>query len=183
MIGCHEIQILIEKLLNHEMTRKERRDLQKHIRNCPDCRKEFEKWQKVEKALSGFPTQKCPNEVLEKIYSNTIGSKQKSIRQIRFRIGPGYAGWKWAGAAVALGLILLLTVIHPIVDKKKIEEISYSQEQALKAREQAKWSLAYVAQVLRKSEKTAVDNALMIELPETVRKAVKNTVSILKGGS
>ena len=183
MIGCYEIQILIEKLLNHEMARKERRDFRKHIHNCPDCRTELEKWQKVEKVLSGFPRQKCPNRVFDNIYSKTIGSEQKNIHRIRFRSFPGHAGWKWAGAAIALGLILLLAVIHPIVNQKKIEEISYSQQEALKAREQAKWSLTYVAQVLRKSEKTAIDNALMIELPQTVRKVVKNTLPILKGGS
>jgi hypothetical protein len=183
MMICNEIQVLIEKLLNHDMTRQERQDFRKHIHNCPDCRTEFERWQKIEKELSGFPRQKCPDEVLEKIYSNTIRSEQKNIRWIRFRDFAGHAGWKWAGAAVAFGLILLFTIIHPIGDRNKIEEISYSQEEALKAREQAKWSLAYVAQIIQKSEKTAIDNALLIELPQTVRKAVKNTVPILKGGS
>jgi hypothetical protein len=183
MMMCNEIQVLIEKFLNHDMSRQERQDFRKHIRNCPDCRTEFEKWQKVEKTLSGFPKQKCPNRVLENIYSNTIGSKPKSVRRIRFRGFTNHAGWKWAGAAVAFGLILLFTIIHPMGDRNKIEEISYSQEEALRAREQAKWSLAYVAQVIHKSEKTAIDNALLIELPQTVRKAVKNTVPILKGGS
>jgi hypothetical protein len=183
MIGCNEIQILIEKFLNHDITRQERQNFRKHIRNCPDCRTEFGRWQKIEKELSGFPQQKCPDEVLDKIYSNTIGLKQKSVHRIRFRIFASHTGWKWAGAAVALGLILLLTIIHPIGDRNKIEEISYSQEEVLKAREQAKWSLAYVAQMIQKSDKTAIDNALMIELPQTVRKAVKNTVPILKGGS
>jgi hypothetical protein len=183
MIECHEIQILIGNLLNRELTRKERRTFRKHIRNCPDCRTELEKWQKVEKVLSSFPRQKCPSRVLDNIYLNTIGSEEKNIHRIRFLSFPGHAGWKWAGAAVALGLILLLAVILPIINQNNIEEISYSQQDALKAREQARWSLAYVAQVLRKSEKTAIDNALMIELPQTVRKVVKNTVPILKGGS
>ncbi len=183
MIGCREIEVLIEKLLNQDITRNEKRNIQKHIRKCPDCRKEFEKWQKIESILSGFPSQRCPDKVVDKIYSNTIGSEPKSVHPIRFPSFAAHPGWKWAGAAVALGLILLLTVIHPVIEQKKSGKISYSQEEILKAREEAKWSLAYVAQVLHKSEKTAIDDALLIELPQTVRKVVKNTVPILKGGS
>ena len=83
MMMCNEIQILIEKLLNHDMTRQERQNFKKHIRSCPDCRREFEKWRKIETLLSGFPRQKCPDEALEKIFSNTIGSEPKSVRPIR----------------------------------------------------------------------------------------------------
>ena len=183
MIVCNEIQVLIEKFLNHELSKLEKRDFRKHIRHCPDCRTEFGRWQKVEKELSGFPRQKCSDEVVNKIYSNTIGLKHKSVHRIRFQIVPGHTAWKWAGAAVALGMILLFTVIHPIFDQKKTREITYSQEEILKAREQAKWSLAYAAQVIQKSERTIIDNALLVELPQTVRKVVKNTVPILKGGS
>jgi hypothetical protein len=183
MIRCREINAMIEKLLNHEMNRKERRLFQKHIRQCPNCQAELEKWKKVEDTFSDLPELKCPDEVLQSIYANTCGLKQKAKRGIQFQMLPKHVGWKWAGVGVAVGLIILLTVVYPILNKNKIKEIPYSQEEILKAREQAKWSLAYVSQVLQKSEKEAIDEALMIELPQTVRKVVKNTVPILKGGS
>ena len=183
MSECREIRILIEKGLNREMSRKERRDLRRHICRCPDCLREFEKWQKVEKVLSDLPKPKCPNAVMETILSNTIGSKPKKIRRIRYRFVPGHAGWKWAGAGIALALILLFTIIHPVLDHKKVEEVTYSQDEVLKARQQAKWSLTYVAQMLQKSERNAIDNAIVVQLPKTVRKVVKNAVPILKGGS
>jgi hypothetical protein len=181
MTKCQQINAMIVKRLNHEMNRNEKRLFQKHIRQCPDCQAELEKWEKVEEIISNLPELQCPDEVLQDIYTSTCGLKQK----VRHRVQqlPKHIGWKLAGVGVAVSLIILLTMVHPILNKNRIEEIPYSQEEILKARKQAKWSLAYVSQVLQKSEKKAIDDALMIELPQTVRKVVRNTVPILKGGS
>ena len=95
-------------------------------------------------------------------------------------------GWRSVVIAGASLCVIVFLLLHPF-EKNEIERpVSYSEDTILKAREQAKWSLVYVAQVIEKSERNAVDNAfdnvLMKGFPQSIKNVIKKSIPIFQGG-
>lgn len=179
---CNKIKGLIEPFMNKDLGRKERFLVKKHLRVCAGCRTEFEKKQQIVDAFISLPRLKCPEKVKRAVYEFTSAQEKKVI----FHRGKGIFtksfGWR---AAVAWGVSLVLVlvfVLHPFNGRREPVQIRYSEVDAVKVREQVKWSLVYVAQVIQKSERQVADDVLMDKLPQTVRNVIKNTVPIFEGG-
>lgn len=172
---CDAIKPLFEQFLNGDLRRKERSKVKKHLQRCSNCRIELEKEQQIEAMLVTLPKFKCPEKVAQAIFKTTVTNKE-------WKFFPTFFGWKTAVVGVVTLAIILFFVFYFNINLKNQIHIEYSQNEILKTRKQAKWSLVYAAQIIQKSERQVVDNVLINNLPQTVRDALKKTVPLFKGG-
>jgi len=179
---CREIRLLFDRFLDGDLRGKEKFRLKRHLRKCQACRYELEKEQGIAEMLATLPEFQCPEEVVARIKSATLGrgGNESLISKIKFS-GWLY-GWRPAVVGIAVSIFLLLLVFHPLINRKEPLSVSYSQVDVRKAREQAKWSLIYVSQTINKTEKGVVEQVLMNYLPKTMRNSIKYAIPILRGG-
>ena len=177
---CHEIRSLFDRFLDGDLHRKEKSRLKKHLRKCQACRSELEKEQKILEMLAALPKLKCSETVTERIKNVTIGREESLISRIK---SSGWLyGWRPAVVAAAVSIFVLFLVFRPLINREEPVNVSYSQSEVKKAREQAKWSLIYVSQTINKTEKGVVEQVLMDYLPKTMRNSIKYAIPLLRGG-
>ncbi len=179
---CREIRLLFDRFLDGDLHGKEKSRLKKHLRKCQACRSELEKEQKVVEMLATLPKLQCPEEVAERIRRMTLGREEKESLISRIKSSGWLYGWRAAVAGAAVSIFILFLILHPLINREEPANVSYSQSDVRRAREQAKWSLIYVSQTINKTEKGIVEQVLMNYLPKTMRDCIQYTIPILRGG-
>lgn len=148
---------------------------------------EFEDDQQLKKLFQQLPKYKCPSNVTKAVAEKTYLKKSSKSAGFLSRLGDflfGQPPVKWAGAAIAVGMILLILIrIDTLSDPVKVVQSEYSQEELKKVEAQARLSLAYVGQVMNKSKNNTIREVVLKQLPETIRESVNNALPILKGGT
>lgn len=136
----------------------------------------------LKKEFKNLPKLKCSPGVRDEILRLTVQQEKTKWRL------PTYewkSHWKLelAVAGVAMAFVMLF-VFKPEVstqpDLPVQAEMSIEEQKA--AQEKLKWTLAYTSQLLNKSEKKAIGEAVVNELPKTLRNTLKKTVPLFKGG-
>lgn len=179
---CDEIQLLFDRYLSKDLEKKERAKIKKHLRECIDCRKALSIEKEIVQSMIRLPELKCSRKLLRKIQSHTIYSQKKEsiFEQFGFFIVFWHRRVITVGFAVAV--ITLLVLRYPALQEEQSDSVTYTQEEILAAREQARWSLAYVANTIDESEKKTVEDVFIDRLPKIVRDCIRNTVPLFKGG-
>jgi len=182
---CKDIHDLFESYLNGGLSRKYRSEFTDHLKNCPACRERLEQEKKINEVLRSFPHQACPESVTEAIFQQTVHQKrQRKAGHKREAIPVFIRQYALIGAASVA--VVLLLVFHPFRNSDEFKTRNnqkISQEELNTAREQAKWSLVYVAQNLKKGEKEAVEDVIMNKVPSTIKKAIEKAIPLFNGGS
>lgn len=127
-----------------------------------------------------LPNYKCPKNVTHEVLRMTVKQEKRSLRDLLDLPIPWKIGAGLVGAATIAVLAVLLDpqsgVMHPRVRD------TVTEAEVQRAREQLKWSLAYTSQLINQSEKKAIHEAVMDELPKTLRNTLERAVPIFKGG-
>jgi|GEM_PF-6938505 len=128
-----------------------------------------------------LPKLKCPDGVTEEILRLTIRQK-RSVKRFSFVVG--LADWRLrAAAAVAVAALIAVLIFYPGKPEPVISvSPQVAEVDAERASEQLKWSLMYTSQLLNKSEKQAIGEAVINKLPETFRNTLKKTIPLFQGG-
>lgn len=129
--------------------------------------------------FSALPKQKCPKHVTQEILRMTVRQEKRSLQSL-FDIS---LPWKIStGFAAAVAIAVLAFLISPKKDIQQPVQAAVSEDEVQRAKDQLKWSLVYASQLLNQSEKKAFSEAVMDELPKTLRNTLKKTVPLFKGG-
>jgi len=179
---CHEIRELFDLFLDGGLLRKEKARLKAHFRECSACRALLEEEREVINMFADLPELPCSETVVQRIEELTVGHKEKGslFEKILLQRDPFH--WRLVSVSLAASAIIILFVLHPLLDRKEPVQVQYTQEEVVKARDQAKWSLAYMVNMMSKTEREVVENVLFKDLPKTVRKSIKNAVPLFRGG-
>lgn len=180
---CKKFRDLFEPYLDGGLSKNLLSGFEDHLKNCPDCRKDLAQEKEFDTALRSFPRQSCPAQVTDQIYQKTVHQHTGSGLLHRFKTVRPVFKLSYALIGAASIAAVLLLVFNPVRKNQDIKVHNYSQSELKIAREQAKWSLLYVAQNLKKGEKRAVDDVIMDKVPSTIKKAIKKAIPILNGGS
>ena len=175
---CHEIESMIAPFLDGDLSKQEQSRVKKHLRDCPACRLVLEKEREVAEQLMVLPELKCSEEVTRKIENATVCPEREDSFRRRFKFIGEPFHWRTVTVGVALAAIVILFVVYPIFDRREPGQIPYSQEEMLQSKDEAKWSLAYVAQMVNKMEKNVIEDVLLKDLPRTVRKSIKKSIPL-----
>jgi hypothetical protein len=136
---------------------------------------------RIAREIQMLPTMKCPRGVTEEILRLTVKQKEpgKSNSPTAWM-----TSWQFRTAVAGVAIAILSVIIsHPAKQTTPpAASRQISEADAERAREQLKWSLAYTSQLLNKTEKEAISEAVINELPKTLRNTLKKTVPLFKGG-
>jgi hypothetical protein len=82
-----KIKELISLYLEGELDIKEREIIEQHIKECEDCKKEFEELNKLEEVLKKMEFRKPSNEIWKIYWSSLYNRLERKIGWILFSIG------------------------------------------------------------------------------------------------
>lgn len=114
---CKQIQELLSSYLEQDLTSRDKREFEAHIKQCPDCSEILTLMQEIRTSLRNFPQPEPSSELLSRLYS--IPEKRKSpwsIRNIIF--SPSFQ--PVAAAAVVLLTVISFFTFNP--ERKNIEQ-------------------------------------------------------------
>ena len=186
---CHKTRSLFGPHLDGELSTRATRRLEAHLEACPQCRAELEAEQQMADSLSTLPRMACPQRVDRKIMARL--DEEPGQGRFSDRLGRilGSPGWKTVTAcAAALVVVLLFYPIEPEAPVSTEAALAgddgrITHQEAYQARQRAKTSLAYVAQLIQDTEKETVNDILSKKLPKAIRSSLLRVVSVKKGGS
>jgi len=179
---CREIRSLFDPFLDGDLGREERVRVKNHLKACSACRSELAREREVETMLTSFPELACSEEVIRKIEATTLDREEKEPLTRSMRSVVESFHWRTVSVGVAVAVTVFLLVVRPFGERDEPMQVQYTEEEVLKVREQAKWSLAYVAKKMNKTERDVLQEVLLKDLPKTVRKSIQKTVPLFKGG-
>ncbi|MFQ6104978.1 MAG: zf-HC2 domain-containing protein [Candidatus Glassbacteria bacterium] len=179
---CQEIRSLFDLFLDGDLPRNEALGVKEHLKECSACRSEMQKELDIVTILELLPQLQCPENLLRDIEAATLDRGKNDSRARRLGFGFKSFRWQLVSAGVAAATIIFLLLVHPLNDRKEHKIAQYSQEEVLRARTAAKWSLTFTAKTMSGAEKDAVEEVLLEYFPKTVKKGVHNTTLLFPGG-
>ncbi|MBN2031578.1 zf-HC2 domain-containing protein [bacterium] len=179
---CDEIQSLFDPLLDHHLKRGEKSKIKNHLSECEHCRQVLQMEKEIRRSLSHLPELQCSEELVRRIQSKTWGIQEKEPLTEKIRLFFQFRYWKIVPVGVAIVVVAFLLFRNQEIYKDQVDSVSYTQEEIRQAREQARWTLAYVDNKIDESEKKAVEDVFIDRLPKIVRDCIRNAVPIFKGG-
>jgi len=176
---CDLFRRAIDQFLAGGLNKRTRKAFLDHAAQCESCRKALAEEKKLVDLLVNVPRPVCPERVVRRIIADTC-EKENRIRTPH----PDHRlYWRTvlvSGVAVA---VLLLLMLKPYRSSRTLKPDTYTEEELELAKAQLKWSLSYVAQTVNEVEKNTLGDVLMKDMPETVKRIIKKSVPLFRGGS
>ncbi len=183
-LQCDSIRKLFDEYINDTLPNKQKKFISDHLKNCDDCRKEYNKELKIVKTMNNMPLFICPENVVNRIERQTYNKyAEKSILKKCFhwifinKIRPVTIGL----AAIILAVVIVVPLFHVNNSSKKSAEIMYTSEEIQKAKKEAELSLSYIGHIINENRKEAVNNVLFDRFPKIIKESLKNSINIIGG--
>jgi anti-sigma-K factor RskA len=152
-----------------------------HLEECPKCLAEVRALRAIADTLTSLPFHPCPDRVTEAVWEATIKKRVPEGARERKWDWSLVFGWRGAVAGMAAASIALLLFLNPFGDQNGTMPGYYDSHELAGAGDLAKWSLLYVAQTIRESEREIVHDVVVEGLPRKIRDTVNNEIHVLKG--
>ena len=81
------IKELISSYIDGELSEAQKKSVEDHLKECPECQKEFEEMKKLEEVMSQMELRKPPKETWQVYWSSVYNRLERSIGWILFSIG------------------------------------------------------------------------------------------------
>jgi hypothetical protein len=177
---CVHIQDLLSNYFDGTLEKNQEKMVERHIQDCMVCEEAFEKEKEIHGILVSMPEIPCPEDVVRRIEKVTFSHREttRTRRKSAFSLNLSWKPLVVGAAAMAICILVLMK----FPKSQEPFRAEYSREEVLDARKQAKWSLAYVAKLMSKTERQLIETVLTKELPSTVRESVQKALPIYKGG-
>jgi predicted anti-sigma-YlaC factor YlaD len=174
-LPCSEIHPLLEAYIDGDLTWRQKSRVRAHLKRCPECSRQIQEEEWIIKNIKTLPGMPFPEKIMERVNAATIG-KQRTRKTDHFH---GLLRWQTVTVGVAMASIVLLLLFYQ-GENGTLESVT--PEQMAKAERQTYMSLAYVGQMLNRTNNKAVRDVLVNDLPEGIRKSIENTIPLFGGG-
>jgi hypothetical protein len=132
MITCPEVMDLISSYIDDEVSEIEKKSVEQHLRDCPECRKEYEYTLEVLNALKEIPDEELPQGFKEELHKKL---ETASREQTRGRVGFFNSPRLRVIAGIAACLFVVLIARDVLFNNRRIfkdnAELQISGEQNL----------------------------------------------------
>ena len=86
-MDCKQAEVLMTGLLDNELDDKQRRDLQKHLAECPACSAKYETYKNLKKDMADMKFKNLPEVYWDEYWQNVYNRIERGIGWIFFSIG------------------------------------------------------------------------------------------------
>jgi hypothetical protein len=178
---CRQYESKLDAFADDALSEDEAAGVASHLDECKKCSAEVRTLRAVTDTLSTLPYHTCPDRVIDPVYEATIKKKVlKEAPQSRWDWSLIF-GWRAAVAGMAAASIALLLFLNPFGDQNGALPGYYHPDELAGAGDLAKWSLLYIAQTIKESERDVVHGVLVEGLPRKIRYVVKSEIQVFKG--
>ena len=179
--SCNEIQNLFQSYRKKTLTKNKIKQFESHIEGCDHCRQTFELDMLISDKLENIPILSCPATVSTAIKNATY--KNSISKELKEKIGQYLLLHKSLSISFATAVvILLLVILKPGIDKNGTPNIIYTVEEITKAKAQTKWSLAFTAKNIQKTEKQIIEDVLLKHLSGKIKQSIIKSIPMITGG-
>lgn len=187
---CRKTRSLFGPYLDRDLGPKVLQRMDAHLEACPECRAELKAEQQVADVFTGLPEMSCPKRVSQRITMRLAEEPKQQPLFHRLGLLIGSPGWKTVSACAAAMIVVMLflplapenqVAVDTALDSSGDDRISHHE--AYQARQRAKTSLAYVAQLLQDTEKETVNDILTKKIPKALKESLQRVVPVSTGGS
>jgi anti-sigma factor RsiW len=168
--SCRWYKQLLERSLDGELSASEQQCLDRHLQRCGDCGTELELDRRVANAIGGLPQQPCPAELTRRLETAVAAGTAPASRHRHVR------GWSLAALASAASLLVVAVLAGRLPAPDPLVHRSYSYQDVLRARSQARASLVFTASVISKTERNALGEVLTKSLAAPLKDARNDAV-------
>ncbi len=120
---CQEFREIISLYIDNELNKNEIKKLEMHIKDCPECMKEYEELKRIKELLADMPTAPLPDKFKDEVHQKLVDAKdeldnedaemevvtfkdkkeESSKKKIRFN-------WKTLSAIAAVLLLMVISI-------------------------------------------------------------------------
>ncbi len=146
-MNCNDVKDNLSLYIDDELNEDEKKLMDEHLKNCPECSRELEEYKKLIQMLNELPDEEPPagycKRLHEKLMNAKLTEKEESeiakITDAPKKIGNSRFKWvKYAGLAASLVLILLVYGLNNNSSMNKTQnEMAYDSAQPQTASEAA----------------------------------------------
>lgn len=138
MDRCEQIQESLSELLDGELPAEQRDAVEAHLRDCADCREEYDLLREAVGVVSSLPRHQAPPSILDavrkEIQADTGSGRARNVVAASFRPRPQERSWRKGlisiAATLMVGVLVVLAVNPPLGDT----EISVAPRSAKRAK-------------------------------------------------
>ena len=159
ILGCDEMALRIEELLDGELDPSLAPLVELHLARCPDCASEWVSARQFREALRSLPEQRCPDHVVETVLAQAREEARRDRRPVAAVI-PIASLRRLRPIAAAAGLVIALLGAGWLLDRAEPQAPRYSASEVAKAEAEVRWALALVAGVHERAGMTIRDEGL-----------------------
>jgi anti-sigma factor RsiW len=163
---CEEALELIEPYLDGDLSPAGSSGLREHLARCPACAGELELAARIQRELRSLPELDCPPEILERVRRTGRG-EVVAFRQHERRLGP-----RIAAAAALLALVLGGGALFLQLERRS----QPSPQEIAKATEEARYALALIGKVTRRTSLSLRQDVFQKRLVEPATRSVSRSL-------
>jgi len=179
---CLHIQERIDDYIDGTLSPSEKSDLQRHLSECEACRIRLQDEQRIISLIESLPLQVLPEEVVNRIEDRTVRKTHGNSAGQWLRERLIIPRWPKVAVGFAVVAIAVFIVLKSLPESVTPDPATFSEADARNAKLKAKWSLVYISDLMKKTEKRVVADILLKDMPSTIKKSLEKSLPLLKGG-
>ncbi len=82
-MNCNEVNDYLSLYIDDELSEEEKKSMDEHLKNCPDCSKELEEYRKIIQALRELPDEEPPAGYCKRLNEKLLNIKPDEIDEIK----------------------------------------------------------------------------------------------------
>lgn len=169
--ACMWTQERIEAYIDGDLPGEEAARLDEHLQGCTVCSTELALASELRQTLNTLPQQSCPDRVSDAVMDQV----HADLRAERWRrVRDGLAGWlhpAWR-PAMATAVLAVLLVAALFLSRPEQPASRFSAEEVAAAEVEAKWALAYIGEIGRRTGYLVRDQVIEAQVVVPARRAV-----------
>ena len=186
-MDCQTCKQLIDEYFDHRLPRKTRKQIERHLAVCPECRESYQEYEALFADLKNIEPVTCPDEVVQSVNEivgietrkRTIGNFFSKLSfEFPFRLSP----LRLAGAAIVAIFIGIIVFSQFHKSTPNVNQ-QYTQAEIEQAANQVKLALAYVNAATSHASEILKKQVLPEDVIKPMKSSFKRALQpILHGG-
>ncbi|WMJ78944.1 MULTISPECIES: DUF4349 domain-containing protein [unclassified Sedimentibacter] len=137
-MNCNEVRDNLSLYIDNELSEEEKKLMDEHLDNCPECRSELEDYRKLIQMLNELPDEEPPAGYCDRLHKKLMkaasedieATKTSDIQEVYSKRSGKFKWMKYGSLAAAFVLVLLVYSLNNARMGKSSNEMSYDTAEA-----------------------------------------------------